>query len=307
MTSQPAPFQHPGPPPARPELPEGVERPPLPAPAPDPGAGDQLPRWAPWAPFAGLLLTLVIAIAGGTVLVVIAELGGTNVSAGHTPPGITIGGTLIQDVGLILSAIIFARVTAGRPTARQFGLRPVAIGRALGWIVAAYVVFWLLSSVYGAVFHITEQDNLPKELGADESTLNLVAVGILVCLVAPVCEELFFRGFCFTALRRWLGLGGGAVATGVIFGLVHVGSADAVFLPPLALLGFLLCLLYHRTGSLLPCMALHALNNALALAVTQHFSPAGTVALMIASPLAVASLGLLAARSRRLNALPVAA
>jgi hypothetical protein len=54
-------------------------------------------------------------------------------------------------------------------------------------------------------------------------------------------------------------------------------------------------------------MALHALNNALALAVTQHFSPAGTVALMIASPLAVVSLGLLAARSRRLNALPVAA
>jgi hypothetical protein len=41
--------------------------------------------------------------------------------------------------------------------------------------------------------------------------------------------------------------------------------------------------------------------------VTQHFSPAGTVALMIASPAAVASLGLLAARSRRLNALPVAA
>jgi CAAX protease family protein len=302
MTSPPFPFQHPGPPPDRPELPAGVDRPPLPPPSPR----DALPRWAPWAPFAGLLLTLVIAIAGATVIAVIAQLGGADI-ADHTPPGVTIGGTLIQDAGLVLSAIIFARITAGRPTAGQFGLRPVAIGRAVGWIAMTWVAFWLLSSLYAAAFDVTQQDNLPKELGANDSTLNLVAVAFLVCLVAPVCEELFFRGFCFIALRRWLGLAGGAVSTGVIFGLVHLGSADAVFLPPLALLGFLLCLLYHRTGSLLPCMALHSLNNAIALAVTQHFSAEGTVALMIASPLAVASLGWLAARSRRLNALPVAA
>jgi membrane protease YdiL (CAAX protease family) len=300
MTSPPPSFSHPGPPPARPELPEGIDRPP-----PDPR--DQLPRWAPWTPFAGLLLTLVIAIAGATVIAVIAELGGADISSGNTPPGVTIGGTLVQDAALVLSAIIFARVTGGRPTARQFGLVPTSVWRALGWMLAAGIAFTFFSNVYGQLFHITEQDNLPKELGANDSTLNLVLVGFLVCLVAPVCEELFFRGFCFTALRRWLGLGGGAVATGVIFGLVHAGSADAVFLPPLALLGFLLCLLYHRTGSLLPCMALHALNNALALSVTQHFSPAGTVALMIASPVAVATLGLLAARSRRLNAVPVAA
>jgi uncharacterized protein len=303
MSSPPPSFEYPGPPPDRPELPAGIDRPPL----PPPEAPDALPRWAPWAPFAGLLLTLVIAIAGATVIAVIAQLGGTDLS-GPTPPGITIGGTLVQDAGLVLSAIIFARITAGPPTARQFGLRPVSVGRAVGWIAVTWVAFWLLSSFYGQLFHITQQDNLPKELGANDSTVNLVAVALLVCLIAPICEELFFRGFCFTALRRWLGLGGGAVATGVIFGLVHLGSADAVFLPPLALLGFLLCLLYHRTGSLLPCMALHALNNAIALSVTQHFSAEGTVALMIASPLAVALLGWLAARSRRLNAaVPVTA
>jgi membrane protease YdiL (CAAX protease family) len=303
MTSPPFPFEHPGPPPDRPELPAGVDRPPPPEPRP----ADELPRWPAWAPFAGLLLTLVIAIAGATVIAVIAQLGGADIEKGHTPPGVTIGGTFVQDAGLILSAIIFARITAGAPTARQFGLRLVSVWRAIGWIAVTWVAFYLLSTLYAAAFDVTQQDNLPRELGANDSTLNMVLVAFLVCLVAPVCEELFFRGFCFTALRRWLGLAGGAVATGVIFGLVHLGSADAVFLPPLALLGFLLCLLYHRTGSLLPCMALHALNNAIALAVTQHFSPEGTVALMIASPLAVASLGWLAARSRRLNALPVAA
>jgi uncharacterized protein len=301
MSSPPPSFQHPGSPPARPELPAGVAPPPD-----DEPPGEPLPRWAPWAPFAGMLLTVVIAIAGATVIAVIAQLAGADLTD-HTPAGVTIGGTFVQDLGLVLSAIVFARVTAGTPTARQFGLRNVGIKLAARWVVLAWLGFWAFSATYGAVFHVTEKDNLPQDLGAGDSTLNLVLVTLLVCLVAPICEELFFRGFCFTALRRWLGVAGGAVATGVIFGLIHAGSTDAVFLPPLALLGFLLCLVYHRTGSLLPCMALHAFNNALALGVAQHFSAAGTVALMIGAPALVASLGLLAARSRRLNAVPATA
>ena len=39
-------------------------------------------------------------------------------------------------------------------------------------------------------------------------------------------------------------------------------------MPPLAALGFMFCLVYERTGSLYPVIALHALNNAIAFAVT---------------------------------------
>ena len=44
-----------------------------------------------------------------------------------------------------------------------------------------------------------------------------------------------------------------------------------MFLVPLGVFGALLCLLYYRTGSLLPCMVLHALNNSLALGVSQSW------------------------------------
>jgi CAAX protease family protein len=295
MTSPPPPYEHPGSPPARPELPEGISRPPAP-----PQRDGELPPWPPWAPFAGLLLTLVMAIAGATVIGVIAQLAGRDLSP-HTPAGVTIGATFVQDLALVVSAVVFARTTAGRPTARQFGLRAVRLGEALKWLAIVLVAFYVISNVYGQLVDVTQQDDLPDELGANDSTLNLILVTVLVCGVAPICEELFFRGFCFTALRRWLGWVGAAVATGAIFGLIHAGSADAVFLPPLALLGFLLCVLYMRTGSLLPCMALHALNNAVALSVTQDLSPAGTVALVIGAPAFVAGIGLLAARSRRFN------
>ena len=274
----------------RPELPDGLppERvPPLPAP---PSRRDGLPAWPPWAPFAAMLVTLGIAILGATIATVIAQLAGYDVDAGDPPPGVTITGTFFQDGALILSAWLLAKLTAGDPTPTQFGLRFVAPLRAFGWIVAAWVTFIVLSAIWAAALGIQENDDLPQELGADDSSTALFFVAVLVCVAAPIAEELFFRGFCFTALRRWIGVAGGAIATGVIFGLIHAGSADPVFLVPLGVLGTLLCLLYHRTGSLLPCMVLHALNNSLALGVSQSWEPLPVFALMLGSSAAVLAI-----------------
>ncbi len=79
--------------------------------------------------------------------------------------------------------------------------------------------------------------------------------------MAPICEEFLFRGYIFTALRNWRGTLPAAIITGLVFGGVHVGSAPALDLVPLAALGFGLCLLYRYTGSLYPCMIAHSLNN----------------------------------------------
>ena len=60
-----------------------------------------------------------------------------------------------------------------------------------------------------------------------------------------------------------------AIITGLVFGAIHAGSAPAGFLCRSPFFGFVLCLLYWRTGSLYPCIALHALNNSLAFGVTR--------------------------------------
>jgi hypothetical protein len=74
-----------------------------------------------------------------------------------------------------------------------------------------------------------------------------------------------------------------------------VGSAEAVFLPPLAFFGFALCLVYQRTGSLYPCMALHCMNNSVAFGVSQHWGWA--TLLLFVSALSVISLGALVVRA----------
>jgi membrane protease YdiL (CAAX protease family) len=245
-----------------------------------------------------MLVTLGIAILGATIGTVVAQLAGYDVDAGDPPPGVTITGTFFQDGGLILAAWLLARLTAGSPSAWDFGLRRVAPGKALGWLVAVWVAFIAFSGIWAAALGIEENDDLPQELGADESSTALFFVAVLVCVAAPIAEELFFRGFCFTALRRWIGVAGGAIATGVIFGAIHAGSADAVFLVPLGVFGALLCVLYHRTGSLLPCIVLHALNNSLALGVSQSWEAPQVVALMLGASAAVVAIALPFSRGR---------
>jgi uncharacterized protein len=98
--------------------------------------------------------------------------------------------------------------------------------------------------------------------------------------VAPVAEEFFFRGFFFRALRSRFSLIAAAVIDGLVFGAVHyTGSQTLAVLPVLAVLGFVFCMLYERTGSILPGIALHATNNSISYAVTVHSSSGVALAL----------------------------
>ena len=255
-------FPHPGPPPERPELPAGV--------TPPADAPEQLPNWPAWTAPVALVAGFTAAILGIIVISAVAAAGGVSIS--DPPPGIVVGGTVFQDLSLICSALVFARMRGPwRP--RQFGLCPTRTGalRAVGWMALGYVIFILFTALWAQLVGSTSDEGLPKDLGVDNSTVNLVAAAVLVTVVAPIAEEFFFRGYFFTAVRTWKGPWVSAVLTGLVFGAIHLGSAKAVFLVPLAFLGFVLCLLRWRTGSLYPCMALHAANNAIAFGVSEHW------------------------------------
>jgi membrane protease YdiL (CAAX protease family) len=276
MSSSPPPSaDRPAPVPARPELPEGVWRP-----EPPPRRGrDDLPRWPLWAPFAAMLGTLIVAVVGVGAIALVVELAGVDTAA-DTPPGVTIGGTYVQDLALIGSALLLARLLDPPATAGKFGLRLTRWLPAAGWTLVCWFGFFAFATAWGLALGITEEDDLPEELGVDGSTAALVAVTLLVCVLAPIAEELFFRGFCFTALRRTLGMLPAAALTGIIFGAIHLGGTDIEFIVPLMVFGFFLCLLYVWTASLLPCIVLHALNNALALGVSQDWGATTALAMV---------------------------
>ena len=294
MTSEPPP--PPLPLLTRPELPAGAPLPPEALAEARRLGPDGLPRWPAWTPLPALLLTFITALVGTLAIVVIVELTGRQVDSSPVPPGVKIGGAMIQQLAFIGSAVLFARTWAGGVRISDFGIRRTPLRPAIGWTVLTWFAFLVFSAAWAAIFDITENDDLPKELGADESSAALIGVMILVTLLAPICEEFFFRGFCFTALRRSFGVVVAAVLTGVIFGLIHAGGSEPEFLVPLGVLGALLCLLYWRTGSIIPCMVLHALNNSIALGVALEWEPVAITATMLASSGLIVAVALALAR-----------
>ena len=93
------------------------------------------------------------------------------------------------------------------------------------------------------------------------------AVGFLMVpmvIAAPISEEVCFRGFLFGGLReRWPRIVA-ALLSGLIFGGLHATTGVSA-VPPLIVFGFILALLYEKTGSIWPGILLHMLNNSVAL------------------------------------------
>jgi membrane protease YdiL (CAAX protease family) len=277
----------PPPPQFRPGAPEHA---PAPAPA---SAPPSAPRgragWPPWLSLAAFAAGFGITIVLGIVVIVGVGVFGVSENAA----GLNIGLTLMQNIALVGAAYAFAALQ-GRPAAADFGLRPAPLWRSAGLLVAVWIGFFVLSAIWAAALGLHEQQKLPEELGADGPLANVLAVVVLITVFAPLGEELFFRGFFFGALRNWRGPWVAAVLTGLVFGAIHIGSSPVGYLVPLAFFGIGLCLLYEWTGSLYPAIALHALNNSIALGANLDWSWQIPVMMVLSPPCALACAWLLA-------------
>jgi uncharacterized protein len=227
--------------------------------------------WPVWTAPAALVTGLVLALFGGLLVDIPAAILGVSISSSHVPPGLEIADTVVQDGGFVLAAIIFAQLGGRKVGAWQFGLRATRPWRAL-WIGGlTLLAFFAFSELWAVALQSNEKEKLLETLGSGQNTTLLILSAALTCVVAPICEEMLFRGYIFSALSNWRGPWPAAVMTGLVFGAVHVGSAPAVDLAPLAALGFGLCVLYRVTGSLYPCIAVHSLNNSLAFGALEHW------------------------------------
>jgi membrane protease YdiL (CAAX protease family) len=282
MTAVPPPAATPSPPPPLLGKPAGD----LPAEVP--------PRWPLWFAPGAIVLGFGVGLVA-TIVVDVAGSGGHDTS--HLTVAQTLLGNVLFDLGFVGAALYFVSLRT-RPRPRDFGFRRIPLATAVVALVAAAAGYYLLSLAYSALLSLHGTDRLPAPLGTTQSTVALAGVAVFVCVFAPLAEEFFFRGFLFGVLRqmrvvvagREVGAWVAAVIVGILFGLAHAGSALSQDLIPLGFLGFVLCLVRWRTGSLYPCMALHALNNALALGITQFHWNGGEIVGLMAGSLVVIGL-----------------
>ena len=182
-------------------------------------------------------------------------------------PTFTIVATLIQSAIFVGTAVLFASFTR-RPRAWHFGLRRTRLWPAVGWAALGLFTFYVLAAIYSVAVQPDAEQTVAEDLGSDQGTFGLIAAGVMIVCVAPFAEEFFFRGFFYRALRsRFVAARRAAIDRRALFGLIHFdfsGSDALLILPPLALLGFIFCLVYEKTGSLYPVIAMHSINNSIA-------------------------------------------
>ncbi|WP_354699590.1 hypothetical protein DSM112329_05310 [Paraconexibacter sp. AEG42_29] len=219
------------------------------------------PLWSPITAIAIIPAALLGSLAAGLVIGIIAAIFGADLD--DVPPSVSITATYAQDIVFVVAVVLFASLR--KPVfAWQFGLRSTRLKPAIGWTALAFLAIFVFSLAWGVITGNTKAEKLPESLGVEESTAALVATAVLVTIFAPIAEEILFRGYVFPALRNWKGTWPAVALTGLLFGLLHVASSPLYALAPLSVFGALLCLLYLRTRSLYPCIALHALNNCVA-------------------------------------------
>jgi membrane protease YdiL (CAAX protease family) len=290
--------------PPPPEMRAELGRPDGSPPSEDDGALPDIPPWPAWTAPAAIVAGFVLGIAAGIIVGIVAKTSGSSIS--NPSPAVSLIGDVLFDAGFVAAAVYFARL-GSRIRPSDFGFRPVRWATAIATVLAAGLSYYVITAIYATLLKFHGNEKLPKELGVGKGTAALVAASIFVCVIAPIAEEFFFRGFIFGGLRRMrievagrqLGTWVAAILTGILFGLAHTGSASSRYLIPLGFLGFVLCLVRWRTRSLYPCMALHSINNSLALGVSQlHWSGGGVLALIIGSLCVIAALtGPLAGRA----------
>ena len=118
--------------------------------------------------------------------------------------------------------------------------------------------------------------------------LELAGVAVLV----PVLEEFAFRGALLSGLRRY-GTGFAVAASGLLFGMAHMTPSSVVFA---SLAGLVMGFLYAKTNNLWLTVAVHALNNALSVVLSNAnlLFPSQTAALLLdVLPLGLIGLGML--------------
>lgn len=186
------------------------------------------------------------------------------------PLGIRLGDPLDPKGGIALAALLLGSMLVvallfaflvSRMSVRELGWRRpdlAALGRA-GW---AIVIFCALATALDALLVRPEQET---SLGFGLS-LTVVAFCFVTGVVAPLAEEVVFRGYLFAGFRRNLPLLAAAVITGILFGASHfLGGYGPAEVALLTVFGILWCVLRDLTGSIVPGLVLHGVQNAVVL------------------------------------------
>jgi len=240
------------------------------APAEAPAPAEDLDRRAGWIGLGVAGLSFLAGLLAASLLgAVYGGARGLDQGAAEGDLGFAVVTAAGLWVGFLVLPLLWARRRGG--AARCLGLAARWIDLPLGVAVGLASTF-ATGIVSAALLTTSQQKALEQKaetlIDRGHGPAAVVVLVVVLCVLTPLAEEVFFRGLLFGSLRRvtWLGLA--LVLGGVVFGLVHYdgkpapGIVVAIQIGMLGLFGLVLCALAHRTGRLAAGIVAHATFNA---------------------------------------------
>ncbi len=218
---------------------------------------------------------VVMLLAKGVPLTELSEALGEGIS-GYTDV-LLIANTIGQVLGLAIPALLFSRLHSSRWASflrfRRVDWELVVLS-VVGLVALIPLVQWL-AAVNELVplpdwlreFEQSQTELIERMLKQDGGSIlfNL----IVLALTPAICEELLFRGYVQRQSERSLGIVGGILFSGIVFGLYHLRLTQVV---PLSVLGIYLAYVMWRTGSVWPAVVAHFTNNAFSVFLAAYTS-----------------------------------
>lgn len=143
-----------------------------------------------------------------------------------------------------------------------FAIAPVTV--FCMWCLMGFLALSGWNGWLEKVFNIESLQESVKLLKEAKDPVVIVLMAVAAVLVAPVAEEIVFRGYLYPAAKRFCGPVGGIIFSSLVFSAAH---GNVVALLPLFILAVLLCLIYEFTGSIWANISVHFLFNAATVAV----------------------------------------
>lgn len=166
--------------------------------------------------------------------------------------------TCVSTLVCLPLVVAAARLRVGLSARDYLGLGPVSLGDTVRWLVVAAIVVVQLD----LVLYLAKGELMPAYwIEIYRSAVSAPLFWLTLIVVAPLFEEVFFRGFLFEGLRRsWIGSAGAVAVTSILWVLVH-GEEDPLQMGAILIFGVVLGIARLRTGSIRTSFAMHALNN----------------------------------------------
>jgi membrane protease YdiL (CAAX protease family) len=214
-----------------------------------------------------------LVLASFVVLLIISQILASTAAPDQALPENIDTRTMVLSVltwwGLILGPILVSLRFRGLKLGSVFGVDRMPVGRSLllgvSLLVSALPLVFAVDYLASTLLRVNSTTDTQEVIRIFENATTAaqrIPIILLAVVIAPVAEELAFRGYLYGVIKRYFGPVPALVLTGILFALIHL-NLPSFF--PLLVLASVLALSYELSGTLLVPMAMHALFNSLSL------------------------------------------